>query len=144
MRLLWSFAAALAVVACTSSPPEPIEPPCVADLDEACQPTYDPPVFDTIYAKILHPTCASGRGTCHTSDAQKGGLVFEGPDRAYALLMGQDGSRPRVLGGDPSCSVIVKRLTSDDPAYHMPPGSTPLTDGEICTITKWIAAGAKR
>jgi hypothetical protein len=105
-----------------------------------CQPQYDPPTFGTIYDKILHPTCASGSGTCHTSDAAKGGLVYENPDDAYALLV--DGRR--VIPSDPSCSLIMKRLTSTDPSYHMPPGSSSLTSGEQCTIVQWIAAGAKR
>jgi hypothetical protein len=112
----------------------------VQGLSPTCQAEYDPPTFSTIYDKILHPTCASGTGTCHTSDAAMGGLVFENPDDAYARLV--DGRR--VIAGDPGCSVLMKRLTSTDPDYHMPKGPTSLLPGEECTIVQWIAQGARR
>jgi hypothetical protein len=136
--------APLALVACSSSASAPAEPPCVTGLSTACQATYDPPVFATIHAKILQPSCATGRGTCHTSDAAKGGLVLEDADASYAALLGQGGQRARVVPGDPSCSLIDKRLHSTDPGYHMPPGSQGLSAGDLCTITKWIAGGAAR
>jgi hypothetical protein len=113
-------------------------------LSTACQPQYDPPSFDTIHAKIFVPTCATGRGTCHTSDGAKGGLVLENADTSYAMLLGKGGGRARVLPNDASCSLLMKRLTSTDPNTHMPPGSTSITPGELCTITQWIARGANR
>jgi hypothetical protein len=130
----------LAMAACTSTNGPPPDPPCVQGLTASCAPQYDPPTFAIIYEKILHPTCATGIGTCHTADAAKGGLVYEDPDEAYGRLV--DGRR--VIPGDPSCSLLMKRLTSTDRSYHMPPGSLSLTAGEECTIVQWIAAGAKR
>ncbi len=109
-------------------------------LSTSCQPQYDPPTFSTIHAKILAPTCATGVGTCHTADAAPAGLVLSDADQSYKLLL--DGRR--VLPGDPSCSLLVKRLSSSDPNYRMPRGPTPLSAGELCTITKWIAGGAQR
>lgn len=145
VRLFASLAlAAVALASCTSSSSTPAEPPCVQGLSASCQAQYDPPAYATIYAKILQPTCATGRGTCHTADAAKGGLSLDDADRAYALLLGQNGAKARVLPGDASCSLLMKRLTSTDPNFHMPPGSTSLTQGELCTITQWIAQGAKR
>jgi hypothetical protein len=129
---------------CPSPEDPPAEPPCVSGLSASCAAQYDPPDFATIHAKILKPTCASGRGTCHTSDAKKGGLVFEDADASYAMLLGKDGSRARVVPGDPGCSLIMKRLTSTDPSFHMPPGSTSIAPGEQCTIVQWIARGAAR
>jgi hypothetical protein len=136
----------LGLLACTTSDGNSSggEPPCVQGLSVDCKAQYDPATFDTIFTKILKPTCASGTGTCHTSDAAMGGLVFEDPDRAHAMLLGSDGSRARVLPGDPACSLLMKRLSSTDPSYRMPRGPTPLTAGEQCTITKWIAAGGAR
>jgi hypothetical protein len=132
------------VAACTSSDAPTPEPPCVSGLTASCQAQYDPPTYDTIFTKILQPTCATGSGTCHTSDGAKAGLVFEDPDAAYAALLGKNGARARVLPGDPSCSLIMKRLTSPDSNYRMPQGPTPLSDPEICTFTKWIFDGAPR
>jgi len=137
VRWLFFCAAALAV-ACTSSAAS--DPPCVEGLTTSCKPQYDPPTFATIHANILQPTCATGQGTCHTADAAKAGLVLSDLDQSYAMLV--DGRR--VIKGDPSCSLLMKRLTSTDPGYRMPRGPTPLNAGELCTITQWIAGGAAR
>ena len=125
------------LVACTSSSPA-TEPPCVQGLSTSCAATYDPPTFATIHAKILKPSCATGQGTCHTSDAAKAGLVLSEEGPAYDAL------KARITGSDVSCSLLQKRLHSTDPNYRMPPGSESLPAGDLCTITKWIAAGAPR
>jgi hypothetical protein len=139
-----SALAAILFVAC-STPSTTSDPPCVAGLSTDCAATYDPPIYQTIFDKILNPTCATGTGTCHTSDGAKAGLVFENADDAYGLLLGTTaGSHARVNPGDPGCSLIMKRLSSTDPNYRMPPGPMALPAGETCTIVKWIAAGAKR
>ncbi len=135
--------AAMLFVAC-STPSTTTDPPCVAGLTADCAATYDPPTYQTIFDKILSPSCASGVGTCHTADAAKAGLVFANADDAYALLLGTSGSHARVNPGDAGCSLIMKRLSSTDPNYRMPPGPKPLSEGDRCTIVKWIAAGAKR
>lgn len=122
---------------------EQSEVACVESVDRECRPLYAPATFQVIFDRIVHPTCARGMGTCHTADARMAGLVFEDEAEAYALLLGESGSA-RVLPGDPECSLLVKRLASDDPRYRMPPGPTPLLDSELCTITQWIAEGAQR
>jgi hypothetical protein len=119
-------------------------PSCVEDLDLACQPLVSPPTFQAVYDTTLQPTCASGRGTCHSADGAMGGLVFEDPDTAYDLLVGSTGGRARVLPGDPACSLVIERLESDDRAFRMPPGNDPLPAPEICTIVQWISEGANR
>jgi hypothetical protein len=83
-------------------------------------------------------------GTCHTSDAAMGGLVFENADTAYGLLLGTSGGRARVIPGDPACSLLLERLTSTDPNFHMPPGPNSISAGDRCTIVEWIDAGAAR
>jgi Planctomycete cytochrome C len=138
-----ALAAALSIASCTSSSaPAPLA--CVSGLALDCKPLYDPPIYQTIFDKTLHPTCATGSGTCHTSDGAKGGLVFENADAAYALLLGTTDGRKRVVAGDAACSLVMIRLSSTDPTVHMPPGSTFLPDAERCAIAQWIAAGAKR
>jgi hypothetical protein len=142
---LFALALLLGCAACTSSPAQPSDPPCVTGLSADCKASYDPPIYQTIFDKILHPTCATGSGTCHTADGAKNGLVFENADDAYALLLGKNpGDHPRVIAGDPACSLIMKRLTSSDPSYHMPPGDISLSAADQCTIVQWIADGAKR
>jgi len=117
---------------------------CVEDLDLGCSPLHDPPTFEAVFADTLSPTCASGSGTCHTSDGAKAGLVFEDADEAYDLLLGVDGGEARVLPGDPACSLIVERLFDMRPDLRMPPGPAPLPAAEQCTIVRWIAEGAAR
>lgn len=109
-----------------------------------CRPLYDPPTFGVIFEEILQPTCAAGQGTCHSADAAMGGLVFEDEADAHALLTGARGGRSRVVPGDPSCSVLLQRLTAPEPGERMPPGPTPLLDSELCTIQRWIEEGAPR
>lgn len=135
--------AAVLFIAC-SSPTTTSDPPCVANLKTDCAAEFDPPTYQTIFDKILSPTCASGTGTCHTTDGAKAGLVFANADDAYGLLLGTKDGRARVNPGDPSCSLIMKRIESTDTSYRMPPGPTRLSAGKTCTIVKWIAAGAKR
>jgi hypothetical protein len=143
-RAFFVFAASVAVaaIACTSSDGDPLA--CVKNLSLDCKPLYDPPVYQTIFDKTFHPTCATGTGTCHTSDAAKGGLVFENADTAYGLLVGTIDGRKRVLAGDPACSLVVIRLESSNASVHMPPGPSFLPAAERCAIEQWIAAGAAR
>lgn len=115
---------------------------CVANLSTNCMPLYAPPTFGTLYANLFHPTCAQGIGTCHTSDAQMGGLVFEDQATAYALLLGTQGGRARVLPGNPACSLLEERLESNDSHFRMPPGPTPLSEPARCAVAQWIAQGA--
>jgi hypothetical protein len=138
----------LAVCSCAGGGSPPLSEPapgaaCVTGLTGDCRPLYDPPTFDALYSNVFHATCAQGKGTCHTADAAMAGLVFEDPDRAYSLLLGETG-RQRVIPGDPGCSLLMRRLESADPNFRMPPGPTPLLDSELCTITQWILQGAAR
>jgi hypothetical protein len=114
---------------------------CVAGVTTACSPLY-PPTFDEIYTRTLSPTCAQPGAECHGSAGVQGGLFFTSEDSAFSLLLGHDG-HPRVISGDPSCSLLVERLYSTDPHAQMPPGA-PLSDAERCSIIQWIQSGAQR
>lgn len=142
-RLLVVTASLALVSSCGNDDNKSSEPACVA-VDRACSPLYAPPTYTTVFEKILRPTCASGRGTCHTADAARGGLVLEDADDTYARLLGNAGSRARVTPNDASCSLLARRVGALDPNVRMPPGPTGLSPGEICTIIQWIAEGAKR
>ena len=141
--LLGAAITTVAIASCTSHS-DPPPPACVTGLSLDCKPLYDPPVYQTIFDKTLRPTCATGTGTCHTSDAAMGGLVLQDADSAYALLLGTTDGRKRVVPGDPACSLLMIRIDSTDPNLHMPRGPNSLLDAEKCAIAQWIAAGAKR
>jgi len=128
----------------TKDPPKDAGLACVDGLRTDCSPLYDPPIYSTLFSKILHPTCATGQNTCHTRPASMGGLVFEDEQESYELLLGTTGGRQRVIPGDPACSLLVERLEAHDPDVRMPPGTTPLSDAERCDFVQWIAAGAAR
>jgi hypothetical protein len=138
---LFSSPCLVAFAACSSHD----APACVVDPSPSCKPAYDPPVYATIFTKILQPTCATGAGTCHTSDAAMGSLALDNVDVAYDQLLGRNGApRVRVVPGNPSCSLLMERLESSDPAFRMPRGDISLSAAEICTIAQWISAGAQR
>jgi hypothetical protein len=126
-----------------SEPAAPLDP-CVSGLNTACSPLYDPPTFDTLFEKILRPSCAQGMGTCHTADGARGRLVMEDADETYGALLGELGQRARVVPGDPACSLLVRRLEAPGADERMPPGPTPLSAAERCTVVLWIANGAER
>ena len=144
----WAWLAlALAVLpACSSATPTAAssDPPCVTGLTPSCAATYAPPTYDTIFTNIFQSNCSVGTGTCHTPDFGAGGLVFADESTSYATLLGSNGSTALVLPNDPGCSTLMKRLTSSDPSYHMPRGSTSLSNGDLCTIVQWIDKGAQR
>ena len=142
--VLVPLATLIVLPGCADPDPDPSPSTCVTGVSTACAAQYDPPIYPTIFEKILHPTCAAGTGTCHSADAAQGGLVFEDADQAYATLLGTEGQRARVVAGDAACSLLVERLEASDAAKRMPPGPEPLTEGERCTIVQWIAAGAAR
>ena len=146
MRRAWLFLAAILGVGCGSSSSGGGDgaPACVTPPPADCQSLYDPPSYQTIFDQTFRRTCGVGSGTCHTSDAAKGGLVFEDADVAYGLLMGTIDGRKRVIPRDPGCSLLMERIESTDPSFQMPPGDTPLSAPAQCAISKWIAGGAAR
>jgi cytochrome c len=117
---------------------------CVRGLTAECSPLYPTSDFTTLYTKILHPSCATGGSTCHTKSGSKGGLVFEDEQQSYALLLGQVDGRQRVVPGDASCSILIERLEVNSSTLRMPPGPTPLSEGERCNFVQWVANGAAR
>ncbi len=109
-----------------------------ATYDPSCAPLYEP-TFDQIFQRTLKPSCALSGRSCHSSEGNQGGLVYEDPDRAHALLLQTGAVKP----GDAACSELAIRITTAKASRRMPPGA-PLSAAEQCTIQRWIADGAKR
>ncbi len=109
----------------------------MSGLTTSCAASYSPPSFDAIYTNILVPNCAIGTGTCHTADYAAGGIQFTQESMSYEELL--DGY---VTPSDAGCSQLMERLESTDPNFHMPKGTNFLSNGDLCTITQWIAMGA--
>jgi hypothetical protein len=112
-------------------------PTCLQNLDEQCQPLFQP-TYAEIYSRVLEPTCGVG-ARCHSAEGARAGLVFadEASSHDQLLQLGY------VTPGDPSCSVLVRRIEGE--GIQMPPlPADKLLEGERCAIEKWIANGAER
>ncbi len=135
--------AALSACGGKEDPPAPAEPACLSELSLDCEVTFEP-TFDAIFENRMGRTCGGGGRSCHASAGARAGLVLDEIEGAYAALLGLDeAAKPRVIPGDPECSLMMKRIESNDPDYQMPVGDK-LPEGERCAIRQWIANGAAR
>jgi len=77
-----------------------------------------------------------------------------GPDEASRLgdlrldirdaVLAPDREPVVIVPGDPEASLLLRRVTSEDPAERMPPPESKhaLSDAQIATLRQWIAEGA--
>lgn len=93
------------------------------------------------FGRQVRPILAKHCFTCHgpDPDARESGLRLDQRSAAIEDLGGYAALEP----GDPESSELIVRVTSDDPELRMPPDEAPLTDAEIDTLRRWIAAGAE-
>lgn len=119
---------------------------CLEPLSLDCRPSFEPATFEAIFANVLRPSCgSSASGTqCHGADGKQAGLVLADIDEAYDSLLGELDDRPRVMPGDPECSMLIERIESSDRRVRMPLNSEPLGEGQRCAIRHWVAEGAER
>jgi hypothetical protein len=139
------FACALYGTACSGvdEAPGPDAPPeCVENLNLTCTPLDDPPIYPTIYQKLIQPQCTLGSG-CHSTDGAMGGLVLGNADDTYDALLGLKGGTKHIVASDAACSPLMVRLESRDPNFQMPRGSR-FSEAELCDFVKWIQAGAQK
>lgn len=115
-------------------------PACI-ELDEMeCTPLYEP-TYANVFAQTILPRCGVSGSACHgqaNAAGADGGLVISDAAATHAALL--DGGF--VEASDPACSEVVVRTEIDDDALRMPPGATPLPDGERCAMQQWIREGA--
>jgi hypothetical protein len=78
---------------------------------------------------LLKARCAE----CHTNGKYKGGLSL---DTRAALL-----KTKAVVPGKSAASELLKRITSSDPEYRMPPKGKPLSAAEVARLRAWIDQG---
>lgn len=116
---------------------------CLPEPAAACTPEINTE-FTSIHRALFAQRCGTSGGACHGPDGRKGGLVLADADSAYNALLGMDGTRARVVPGDPGCSLLLQLLESDDPAKRMPYGENKLSEGLRCAVRTWIEAGAVR
>lgn len=119
---------------------------CDEKLSDLTGPTPNlQPTFSSIQSEILTPRCAG----CHTDigrPAPMGLVLLDG--RAHGNLVGV-GARGRaglirVVPGDPENSYLIHKVEGRGgiSGQRMPFNGTPLTDGQILVIKRWIELGA--
>jgi hypothetical protein len=113
-------------------------PACIEIDAEACM-LQDPLEFDRIFTETV------AGGACHGAGDAVGavrGLHISDADTTHAILRG--GGEEFVTPGDPSCSLLVVRMNTDDAMLLVPPGAQPLHESVRCSVARWIGQGAQR
>jgi hypothetical protein len=120
---------------------------CDEKLSDLTGPTPNlQPTFSSIQTEIFSQRCVS----CHTNigrPAPQGLVLLEGV--AYGNLVGVaargKADATRVVPGDPDNSYLIHKLEGRGgiSGQRMPFNGTPLTDGQILVIKRWIELGAQ-
>lgn len=132
--------------------------PSSAPTSKLPSPVADASTWAQIQSSVLSTSCAVGGCHVSSSAASSGNLVLT-PDVAYDNLVGvvpanlnakRDGFR-RVMAGKPDSSLLFQKIVVAVAAHAgvdygntMPIGATPLTQGQVEYLRKWIEAGAPR
>src|SRR4051812_13624858 len=98
------------------------------------------------FARDVRPILSDNCFKCHGPDAaaRKGELRLDVLDPKLGPLAKRDGYAV-VAPGNLDDSVMISRVTSDDPDEKMPPAKAnrTLSAAQIETLKKWVAQGAK-
>ena len=107
----------------------------LAGISDASADTAEPIDFNKHIRPLLTEHCTA----CHGGVKQAAGISFVYPDQV--LPPGGWVIEP----GDPEASILIERVTAEDPSMRMPPPEehpAPLSDVEIDRLRRWIAEGA--
>src|SRR5262245_34644262 len=91
--------------------------------------------FDRDIRPILLARCFS----CHGPVKQRSGLRL---DRMSDAVRGGE-SGPALVPGNSKESLLIRKVTDDQPQIRMPPKGDPLTPAQIDALRTWIDEGAK-
>lgn len=95
------------------------------------------------FQRDVQPIFAEHCAECHGADEahRQSGLRVDLRD---AVLKGGDSGAAAVVPGKPEMSELVRRITSTDAEFVMPPPShnKPLSAAEVHTLQQWIKEGA--
>lgn len=91
------------------------------------------------FEKHIGPMLAGKCGNCHGEDKQDGRLRLD----SYAEMAKGGRGGALLIPGNPTASLIMRRITATDANSRMPRGGNKLADGDIQKISLWISQGAK-
>src|SRR5947209_6590209 len=91
------------------------------------------------YSRDIKPILSNSCYACHGPDA--------GQRKAKLRLdVGAEAVGRVITPGNPADSLIIERLTTDDPEQRMPPHKStrpPLTPAQVELVRRWVEQGAK-
>ncbi len=92
----------------------------------------------------IRPILSNSCFVCHGPDVSTREADLRLDTRAYATARREGGKRA-IAPRSPGRSLLIKKVTADDPDQRMPPQKTNkiLTPREIALLTKWIEQGAQ-
>src|SRR5205814_7525151 len=103
----------------------------------------DPPID---FTRDIQPILSDNCYKCHGPDSskRKGELRLDALDPRQGPFAPRDGYAI-LAPADLENSVLVMRITSDDPEFHMPPpdSNRHLNSGQIELLKRWVQQGAK-
>lgn len=103
--------------------------PCLEAL--ACPPR-ETPTFEVLYDEVLAPSCAFASRSCHGPGGARRPSMVD-------LETAREELDPYVVPGEPLCSELVRRVSSEEAGFRMPPAaSSRLSDDAICAIAAWV------
>ncbi len=101
----------------------------------------------TDFEKEVRPILKEKCYKCHNGPKAKKGLDFSDDATIKKFIGDGEAEANPIVPGKPNNSLLIHKvsLPHDDPDAMPPPrrGATPLTQGEIDVIAKWITEGAK-
>jgi hypothetical protein len=92
------------------------------------------------YNRDARPILSNRCFKCHGPDLKKGGLNLR--TRTGALKKLRSGGAA-VVPGKSAQSLLIERVTAEDPAERMPPRGEPLGAEQVAVLRAWIDQGAK-
>ena len=87
------------------------------------------------FAHDILPIIKSRCAACHTNGTYMGNFSLDTRETALKSKAGA------VVAGNSAKSLLVKRITSSDPKFRMPPQGDPLTPQQIQLFKDWIDQG---
>jgi hypothetical protein len=92
------------------------------------------------FAREIQPLLARRCFACHGPDKAEGGLRLHESDKAFAKL---ESGELAIVPGKPAESSLLKRISSSEEDFRMPPEGKPLSEAEQSLLRGWIEQGAK-
>ena len=112
---------------------------------QAVEPAAEPAAEERVrFNDQIRPILSDRCFYCHGPDPKRREAELRLDDAASATAKDDDGAA--IVPGDADASLLIRRVTSNDPDEVMPPPDSKhgrLTDAEVALIRRWISEGAE-